>query len=177
MTTPIDYQKELKEIELKMKASARFAEKLPLFAEKIMKSRFDGSEGWVEYANKYKDIYLAWGVNRGYYSPDNRREIPNRKGDYTGYLFNVYVNSINLFDLHGDFNLYEALEGVDIFFTDKRNSTFYITDANIGPFLEALNVWYLAASKEAGITKLQEALKKAQEDVKRYKEQLESAQS
>lgn len=177
MATSIDYRKELKEIEAKMKAAAVFAEKLPIFADKIMENRFDGSEEWVEYANRYKDIPLAWGVNRGFYSPDNRRDITNRKGEYTGYLFNIYVNSINLYDLHEDFNLYESLKGVDIFFTDTSNSTFYVIDENIEPFLEALNVWYLKAGKEARIVKLQEALKNAQGDVRRYKEQLESAQS
>ena len=177
MGTPIDYQKELKEIEAQMKASAKFAEKLPVFAEKIMRDKRDGSEHWVDYGESYKDIYLSWGINRGFLQSGSSRQITNYKGDYSGYYFSVHVNSFSLYDLNEKFGLYEALEGVDIFFADEPNTTFYITDEHIESFLEALNTWYLNANKEAYIFKLRKSLKGAQADVERYTERLTEAEN
>lgn len=168
-----DYKKELKEIEDKMIASERFAEKLPVFAEIIRKHKFNGTEEWAKYGSKYKDIYLAWDINRGFYATSNRRTITNYTGVYSGYLFNIYVNSYALFGLHNNFGLYEALKDVDIFFADTMNSTFYITDENIESFLEALNTWYLKARKEARIFKLKEAIAEAQKNILNYEKQLE----
>lgn len=168
-----DYKKELEELENRMIASEEFAKKLPIFAEVIRKNKLNGTEEWAKYGSKYKDICLAWDINRGFYATSNRRTITNYTGVYSGYLFNIYVNSYALFDLHNNFNLYESLKNVDIFFADTMNSTFYITDENIEPFLEALNIWYLKARKEAKIFKLREAISEAQKNILNYEKQLE----
>ena len=172
MRTPVDFQKELKEMEAKMIASAKCAERLPVFAEKIMQEKLDGNEQWVKYADRYKDINLGWGVNRGFYENEGRRTITNHGGDYSGYYFNIYINSLSLFDVHNNFNLYESLEGVDIFFTDTSNTTFYVTDENIEAFLDALSEWHAKAKNEAWACRLRRSIKEAQEKIKTCEEQL-----
>lgn len=52
--------------------------------------------------------------------------------------------------------MYEALKDVDIFFADKLNTTFYVTDENIESFLEALNTWVIAAYEELKTLRLNE---------------------
>ncbi len=72
----------------------------------------------------------------------------------------------------GNFNLYESLEGVDIFFTDTSNTTFYVTDENIEAFLDALSEWHAKAKNEAWACRLRRSIKEAQEKIKTCEEQL-----
>jgi len=163
----IDYKQELKAIEREMIAAASFAEKLPIFADVIMRDKLNGTEEYRVYTTRYKDIPLVWGVIRSFHATCGSRTIINR------YLFSIHVNTISLYDLNDDFGLYEALKDVDIFFADTSKSTFYVTDENIESFLEALNSWYLVASKKAKKVYLQNELKRAQKDVEKYTKLLE----
>jgi len=172
-----EYKKELAEIEAKMVAAETFAKKLPIFSESIRKNRFSGNEDWISFGDRYKDIHLGWSIRRGFYRNDSPRAITNYRGDYCGHFFNIYINSLHLYDLHDEFGLYEALEGVNIFFADVRNTTFYVTDENIEAFLEALNTWYLGAKKLAQISRMQIKLDEAKKNVEIFTKRLEEAKN
>ena len=169
-----EYKEELEELKVKMEKAEKFAKKLPIFAEIILKGKFSGEENWGKYGSWYKDIYLGWDINRGHYKSDTSRYMTNRRGDpYDGYFFNIYINSCSLFDSHDNHGLYESLEDVDIFYTDTMNTTFYITDENIHAFLEALNDWYLKARELSVQEKAKKEIAKAEEQIERAKLKLE----
>ena len=172
------YKKELEAMEAKMLESIAWAEKLPIFAEVIMKEKLTGKEDYCSYGEKYKNIWLRWGINRGFYS--QRRTITNcAPGSYEGFFFKIYVNCYSLFSINSadeDFGLYESLKNVDIFFIDHSNSTFYITDGNIENFLETLNDWYVKADKQANIYHLKLELLKAENKVAKYTKLLKEAE-
>jgi len=175
-----EYLDELAELKLKMEKAELFAEKLPFLSETILRGKITGEEEWLKLADKYKKIYLKWGLNRGYFRSGSRRYVMNYPKDkeYNLPLFSVYINTITLFDTHQEFGLYDYLKGVDIFFSDVLNSTFYVTDDNIEAFLEALNTWYCDAAAKLKTYRLeqQEAeLKKKLADTQKQIEQEASA--
>jgi hypothetical protein len=153
-----EYTEELEQLKTKMEKAERFAEALPVFAKKILDGKITGEDHWIKFGDTYKKIYLAWGINRGFYRNGGPRYIMNCPKDrvYSLHLFNIYVNTISLFDERHDFGLYDYLKGVDVFFTDELNSTFYVTDSNVEAFLEALNTWFCDAIEKLKKHRLQE---------------------
>ncbi len=155
-----DYLKELRDLQIKMVKAEAFAKRIPCLSEAILEGKYTGEEAWLKIADRYKKLYCAWGINRGWYDSEEKyaRTIINFPKDkpYSTYLFNIYINTCNLFDAHQEFGLYEALKDVDIFFADKLNTTFYVTDENIESFLEALNTWVIAAYEELKTLRLNE---------------------
>jgi predicted Zn-dependent protease len=154
-----EYEDELKALKLKMQKAERFAEKIPCLSKTILENKFTGEEGVLHFGSKYKDIYLAWDINRYFYK--NGKNITNYHGDVCDiYLFNIYINTLTLYNRHENFGIYEAMKDVKIFFTDHLNTTFYVTDENIGDFLEAINSWYLKAREDAKVLAKQERINK-----------------
>ena len=143
-----EYKKELEQIKIRMGEAEKFAEKLPIYAEQILNNKYTGNEDHIKFGEKYKDIYLGWGISRGLYKSDTNRTVSNYKGSYTEFLFHIYVNSYSLFGGNCSFNLDKVEEKAPVFFYDKLNSTFYATDGQITDLLEELNNWYLKAVKE-----------------------------
>lgn len=139
------YLDELKTMKEKMEKAEKLANKLPLFKEKILENKITGEDYYVKLADRYKEISLAWGINRGFYESGTKKTMTNCREAYSGYFFNVYINSLSLFNEHNNFGLSESMVDVDVFFFDTMNTTFYITDENISDFLEALNDWYIKA--------------------------------
>lgn len=170
-----EYEDELETLRIKMQKAEKFAEALPIFAERILEYKFTGDEDWLDFGNCYKKIPLGWGIKRGYYRNGSSRYLLNypKDAEYNLPLFNIYVNSYSLFDCNENFNLYESFKDVEIFFIDYMNSTFYITDENIFPFLEALNAWYNVAKDE--LLKLNKEKEIA--DLKKRLEKLEPQQA
>ena len=159
-----EYQQELKELKAKMLKAEKFAEKLPIFADRILEHKFTGEETGINFGSYYKKLYLAWGIKRYFYK-DNKN-ITNCKIDVCDkYLFCIYINTLSLYDQNEDFGLFESLKDVDIFFIDHLNSTFYVTDENIEHLLEALNTWCLVAREEAQSFKKAERIKKARQEL------------
>lgn len=142
------YENELKQLTEKMIKAEKFAKKLPLFKDEILKKKYTGYENHIQFGLRYKNIFLAWGINRNHYAWDSVCTIANYEKDdkYNKYLFNIYVNGYNLFG-----NSYDELDNslndiqnkCNIYFYDKYSNTFYIEDKYIEEFLEVLNEWYL----------------------------------
>lgn len=169
-----EYMDELAELKTRMIKAETFAEKIPLFADEILKGKLSGEEMWVRITDRYKDIYFAWGLNRGHFKRGVSGDITNHPTkDYDGYFFSVYINTLTLYDLHESFSLYDAFEGVEIFFIDHLNSRFYIEDEHIELFLEALNAWYLKARVSAKKLNAKKKLEKAQADLDKARQELE----
>ena len=169
-----EYVKELEDLKTKMGKAEKFAGKIPVFSKDILENKYTGEEPHINFGKYYKEIYFAWGVTRGYYSSakDSKRTITNFRGDYAGYFFNVYINTLTLYDLHENFGLYESLEEVDIFFTDAMNSTFYITDENIENFLDTLCGWYKNAISKVKSFKIEQELDELKKTEQRLKDEL-----
>lgn len=169
-----EYKEALEQIKIRMEEAERFAEKLPVFSERILNDKYTGNENWIQFGEKYKDIYLNWGINRGLYQSGTSRNVTNYgKGSYTEFLFCIYINSVSLFDQHYDFNLTDVGEKTPVFFYDKVNSTFYATDEQITGLLEELNNWYLKARKENDKLLAKRKIKKAQEDLEKARKEIE----
>lgn len=172
-----EYLDELKALEEKMQKAEKFAEKLPVFSEQILRQKLTGGEDWMKYSERYKKIPLIWGINRGFYRHDSNRYVMNYPKDkeYSLHLFNVYINSVSLFNTHQEFGLYQYLKDVDIFFADEMNTTFYVTDENIEAFLEALNTWYGDATEKLKKHRLQEQEAELKKKLEETQNQLKGA--
>lgn len=160
-----EYKKELAELKTRMIKAEKFAEKLPVFAEKILGYKYTGEEDNIRFGNYYKKIPLDWGIDRRYYRNSSGRYIMNCKKEHNGFFFCIYINSISLFNRHNLYGLYEALQSVNVFYCDTLNTTFYITDDNIEAFLEALNNWYLAAIEQDKISRAAERRAKLEKEL------------
>jgi len=168
-----EYLKELEELKLRMEDAENFAEKLPFFSKTILNDKLTGNEEWIIFGNEYKDIYLGWYINRGLYSKGSRREVTNFSGkSYTKFLFNIYVNTYSLFNHHA-IRVDEVANNVDVFFYDKLNSTFYATDEQIEPLLDALNDWYKKAKEENRKLLAEKRKKEATDKLKEAQEEID----
>ena len=163
-----EHQEKVNKLIEKLENVQKFADKLPVFKDYIIKNEIVES-GWNKLGDRYKSIYLSWGINRCRYSSDSGRKVTNMKGEYDEILTNVYINSLNLYNRYEKYGLDRLKEFV--FFYDSLNTTFYIKDEQIEPFFEALNEWYLDAREEAKkdfdrekIEKLQKELERLQND-------------
>ena len=157
----------LEKIKSNMEASTKFAEKLPVFSDKIINYMFVENDEFIDFGDQYKNLYLAWGIKRGRYVSGTNRTVTNYHEKYDEFLFSIYINSINLFDSNNDYNLLDVVENTPLFFYDHLNHTFYAKDSQIEALLEALNVWYLNAKKENQVVFLKEKIKKAQLEIDR----------
>lgn len=161
-----EYEQELKDLKAKMLKAEKFAEKLPIFAERILQHKFTGEENALKFGERYKKINLGWGINRYFYK--DKANITNYRGECCDkYLFNIYINTRHLFDGNDNFGLYESMKGVEVFWTDTMNSTFYVIDETIEIFLENLNTWYLAACESNGKMIRQKKIDAAKEELRK----------
>ena len=160
------YLNEIDTIIDKMIKAEKWAEKLPVFKDVILDSKISGKEPYYSYGRAYKSIYLSWGINRSKLSSGTNRPITNCTKEYDGYFWNIYINTISLYNANEDYGLSDINKNVNVYFYDKLNSTFYVTDEHIESLLEALNDWYIKAlilNKEVNakleLKKLEERLK------------------
>lgn len=136
------YEKELKELRERMYQAEAFAEKVPYFADIILDNKHSMYDEWIQFTKSYKGMSFPWGINRGHYCSGTNRYIFNLKEEHNCYLWNVYINTLTLYDDHEKFGLYDIVNDTDVFFLDKANSTFYVTDEQIIPLLDRLVEWY-----------------------------------
>lgn len=170
-----EYKKELDELKTKMQKAEKFAKKFPMFEDTIINYKLTGDEDHVIMGYRYKDIDTPWGINRSFYRKDGRNDMLNyKKSDfYSGHFFVVYIDTFGLYDSYEEFGLYESLSHVDIFFTDKLNRTFYITDENIECFLDALNEWYLKAMKQVHSYNAEKKIRESEKKIREAQEIIE----
>lgn len=159
-----DYEKEMQDLKEKMDKAKEFAEMLPVFSDEILSRKLDKTfTGTIQ--KRYKNIYFDWGINRYFYQ-DNKNITNCDKEIKDTYLFNIYINSLNLYDSHENYGLKEL--NIPCFFFDRINTTFYIEEKDIETALEMLNDWYNQAKKIAfkdNLLKEKEKLKKQLENI------------
>lgn len=159
-----DYEREIQDLKEKMEKAKEFAGMLPIFADEILSRKLDKNfTGTI--SKKYKDIYLSWGINRYFYE-DNKNITNCDKEIKDTYLFNIYINSLSLYDSHENYGLKDL--NVPCFFFDRLNTTFYIEEKDIETALEMLNNWYNQSKKIAfkhSLLDEKEKLKKRLENI------------
>lgn len=163
------YGDELGALKSNMLMAQSFASRLRVFAEHIIEYKVTGEEHWHCFGKSYKNIYLQWGINRGYFKSGTSRYITNYEGEHSGFYFQIYVNCYAIFDEHQEFGLYEVTKGLDIFFIDRMNSTFYVTDENIEPLLETLNTWCIDAFEKLKVYRAQERIARLEKELAKSK--------
>jgi len=146
-----------------------FAERIPLYADKIIYNEYTGTE-YVTLAHRYKTLPLDWGVNWTLYKPTNYYRDNFQSG-----LVSVYVNSYSLFgDISSevDMELTKEFSNSDnIYFIDWLNSTFYVTPEQLEEFLERLHNWYVLCKSKADTIRKEQKVKELREQL----EQLEKS--
>lgn len=160
-----EYREILKKLETRLIKAEAFAKRVPVFANIILERKLTGEEDYEEYAKSYKTLYCAWGINRGFFDSKSDRNISNYEGEYSAYLFHIYINTLVIYDSYAKFGLDEICEKVDLFFYDGSNNTFYATDDQIGSLLDALAEWKEEAVKKIGPHKKQKELEKLRKQV------------
>ena len=135
--------------------------KFHLFEEYILENNLTEND-YLCFGKRYKNLYLSWGIYRCYFSK-NKREITNSENGYEGYLWNIYVNTLDLYNSHKKYGLNDLRKHV--FYLDDINSTFYCTDEQIENFLNELNSWYLSALEECKASIKQEKIKKLENEL------------
>ncbi len=163
-----EYKLELINIENKMLEAQLFAQRFPAFSEKIIRNKFT-NDFTGEIASSYKGMYFGWGIKRYFYT--KKENIINYKGDFSPqYLWNLYINEYSLFhDERTDTGLRNVANTTEIFFFDQLNTTFYATDVQLMPLLDALSEWYEKAvviNNEFRKEKKKQNLMKQLEDLK-----------
>ena len=144
-----------------MELAEQYAEELPIFADYILKNRIVKSDNYTKFWERYKDIYLDWWINRYRVNSETNATITNYyKWAYNEIIWNIYCNTLSLYDSYEKFWLEELWNLDCVFFFDSTNSTFYIKDNWITEFLEKLNEWYLNAKQE--VIKLKTKKRKAE---------------
>jgi len=160
------YQPYIDEVE-KMEKAEQFAERLPIFKNIILFDKITWYSEHMSFWKRYKDLYLSWWIDRSHYISWTNTTINNCKKKYDVYLYNIYVNSVSLYDSNEDYWL-EELANIDgVYHYDSLNSTFYITDEWIERFLEALNEWYLKARELASEKRKADKIRNLQEEMDR----------
>lgn len=139
-----EYEKELEDLRIKMLDAQKFAEMFPCFSEKILKNKW-GNRTTGKIDDSYGGLYFAWGINRFFYK--DRGNITNYRGDFSPlFLWKVYINELSIFgEVYTDTGIDDIKNTVDLFFYDALNCTFYATDKQIVPLLDALAEWYSKA--------------------------------
>ena len=160
-----EYQEELDKLKEKMIEAQKFAEKFPSFKQTIIERKITG-EGSVNFGDRYKTMPFGWGAYRHFYR--SKDDLTNYRKDIEPmYLTRIYINTLNLYDLHENFDLEKMVcEKTDIFFFDSLNTTFLLTDEQLEPFLEVLHDWYVAAKEKAATFKKEIRKKKLEDELK-----------
>jgi hypothetical protein len=164
-----EYEEDLKALKHKMIAAEKFAKELPLFAKKILADKINGDANWIKFGEHYKTMHFAWGIKRGFYSTGGNRTVTNYPAEdgYNEHLFCIYINTLTIYDSHENYGLHDIEKQTKLFFYDKCNSTFYVTDEHIESLLDNLVAWKDKAialaredSKQGKIDKLQAQIDK-----------------
>ena len=165
------YEDELKELKNKMEKAEKFSNKIPIFKDEIIKNKYTGEEQHISFDKRYKDIYLAGGINRNHYKSKSNCTVTNYIGEYDKYLFNIYINSLNLFGdgIYEDFDLEKIQYECKVFFYDALNKEYYVEDENIEEFLEKLNEWYISAKSKVDNYKKEQRIKELEEQLEKLK--------
>lgn len=164
-----EYKKELRELEERMEKAEKWAEKMPIFADVILRKKLSGERSSSsDYGQKYKSLYLGWNINRYFY--EDAKNMTNCKKEMKPtFLWRIYINTLSVYNDHEKFGL-EDVGAKDWFFYDELNTTFYVTDDQIEDLLESLNDWYLSARVKLEKMRKDERVKEIEAELQKLKE-------
>ena len=163
-----EYEKELAYLKYKMEKAEKFAKKLPIFSDQILRNKNTEDEQSIHFGDRYKGLYLGWGIRRSLFETGTNRTVTNYPGDsYKEYLFHIYINTLSQYNSHEHFGLDDICESIPLFFYDKLNSTFYATDEQIETLLDSLLEWRKQADKKLVEHNRQEKIKQLKSDLEK----------
>jgi hypothetical protein len=146
------------------KKCTEFADKIPLFADRIILSEATG-EFYFKLADRYKETYFAWGINWQVNKAINHpKKLPMPQG-----LVNIYINCYHIFgeDVYSETNasVNKLATEIECYYYDDSNSSFYFLPEQLEAGLEKINDWYVTTKgsidsilKQKKIAKLQAEL-------------------
>ena len=161
------YIDEIETIKNRMLEAEKFAERLPLFKDYILKNKINNRNNVSQLGEKVLDVYLGQAIRLYNYSETYLGTPTNYNGKPISIpLIVFYVNKYSMF---GD-NFYDEIikdlnESVKdlVYFYDSINSKYYIVEENIEEFCNKLSIWYslaLAKNKQFVAQKKKERLLK-----------------
>lgn len=158
------YLAELADLKYQMIKAEEFANYLPCFKDIILERKYCKESTSLDFGDRYKGVPFPWRIKRHSYA-GRANNISNYKGECDCHLFNIYINTLSLFDSHHKFNLYDFVKEVDCFHIDRVNTTFYLQDHHIEKFLDCIVKWYNQAKDRVNEYKKAQKIKKLQDEL------------
>ena len=161
------YIDEIKTIKNKMIEAEKFAERLPLFKDYILKNKINNRNNVSHLGEKVLDVYLGQAIRLYNYSEIYLGAPTNYNGKPISIpLVVFYINRYSMFgdDFYDniDKDLNESVKDL-VYFYDSINGKYYVTEENLEEFCSKLSIWYklaLAKNKQFVAQKKKEKLLK-----------------
>ena len=161
------YIDEIKTIKNKMIEAEKFAERLPLFKDYILKHKINDRSNISHLGEKVLDVYLGQAIRLCNYSEIYLGTPTNYNGKPISIpLVVFYINRYSMFgdDFYDniDKDLNESVKDL-VYFYDSINGKYYVTEENLEEFCSKLSIWYklaLAKNKQFVAQKKKEKLLK-----------------
>lgn len=161
------YIDEMKTLKNKMIEAEKFAERLPLFKDYILKNKISNRNNVSHLGEKVLDVYLGQAIRLYNYSEIYLGTPTNYNGKPISIpLVVFYINRYSMFgdDFYDniDKDLNESVKDL-VYFYDSINGKYYVTEENLEEFCNKLSIWYklaLAKNKQFVAQKKKEKLLK-----------------
>ncbi len=161
------YIDEMKTLKNKMIEAEKFAERLPLFKDYILKNKINNRNNVSHLGEKVLDVYLGQAIRLYNYSEIYLGTPINYNGKPISIpLVVFYINRYSMFgdDFYDniDKDLNESVKDL-VYFYDSINGKYYVTEENLEEFCNKLSIWYklaLAKNKQFVAQKKKEKLLK-----------------
>lgn len=161
------YINELNALKNKMIEAEKFAERLPLFKDYILKNKLNNRNNVSHLGEEVLDVYLGQAIRLYNYSEIYLGTPTNYNGKPISIpLVVFYINRYSMFgdDVYDniDKDLNESVKDL-VYFYDSINGKYYIAEENLEEFCDKLSIWYklaLAKNKQFVAQKKKEKLLK-----------------
>lgn len=162
------YIDELNALASRMLEAEKFAERLPLFKDYILKNKLNNKNNVSHLGEEALDVYLLHTIRLYNYSGTFIKGTPT---NYNGKPISIplvvfYINRYSMFgdDFYDniDKDLNESVKDL-VYFYDSINGKYYVTEENLEEFCNKLSIWYklaLAKNKQFVAQKKKEKLLK-----------------
>lgn len=161
------YIDELETLKNKMIEAEKFAERLPLFKDYILKNKLSNRNSVSHLGENVLDVYLGQTIRLYNYSEIYLGTPTNYNGKPISIPLVVFC--INKYSMFGDDFYDEIIKDLNesvkdlVYFYDSINSKYYIAEENLEEFCDKLSIWYklaLAKNKQFVAQKKKEKLLK-----------------
>lgn len=146
------YIDEIETLKNKMLEAEKFAERLPLFKDYILKNKINSRNSVSQLGQKVLDVYFGQLIRLYNYSETYLGTPTNYNGKPISIpLVVFYINRFSMFvDDCYDGIIKELDESVEdlVYFYDSINSRYYVTEENLEEFCNKLSIWYNNAKEK-----------------------------